>query len=76
MKCERPFFNAKKHGLNRLQFTMCGRMIHTMSPVIICLKNIIQLHYCQECFVKLINKFEAFKLSCLQTVYGVKFILY
>jgi hypothetical protein len=32
MKCERPFFNAKKHGLNRLQFTMCGRMIHTISP--------------------------------------------
>jgi hypothetical protein len=47
MKCERPFFNAKKHGLNRLQFTMCGRMIHTISPVIICLKNIIHLPPCQ-----------------------------
>jgi hypothetical protein len=39
MKCERPFFNAKKHGLNRLQFTMCGRMIHTISPWVYLSKN-------------------------------------
>jgi hypothetical protein len=39
---------------------MCGRMIHTISPGIIYLKIIIQLHDCQERFVKLINKFEAF----------------
>ncbi len=66
MKCERPFFNAKKHGLNRLQFPMCGRMIHMISPGIIYLKIIIQLHDCQERFVKLINKLEGFKFCTIK----------